>query len=62
VGALTGAGHGDVFVSSDGTHPTEAGVQHLGARIAEGVRAALAALYLPYRQGLTLQAVRRSAP
>ena len=44
VGATTGVGNGDVFVDRDGTHPTVAGVQHLGLRIAEGVRAALATL------------------
>ena len=44
VGAPTGVGNGDLFVVRDGTHPTVAGVQHLGARIAEGVRAALATL------------------
>ncbi len=44
VGAPTGVGNGDRFVDRDGTHPTAAGVQHLGARMADGVRAALATL------------------
>ncbi|KPF52859.1 hypothetical protein D621_11175 [beta proteobacterium AAP51] len=44
VGAPTGVGNGDTFVDRDGTHPTVAGVLHLGERIAEGVRAALATL------------------
>ncbi|KPF47834.1 hypothetical protein IP87_00270 [beta proteobacterium AAP121] len=44
VAAPTGQGNGDLYISADGTHPTTAGVVHLGAQIADGVRAALATL------------------
>ncbi len=44
VAAPTGRGNGDLYVSADGTHPTVAGVVHLGTQIAEGVRAGLATL------------------
>jgi hypothetical protein len=43
-GAPTGSGNGDLYVNPDGTHPTVAGVLHLGARMAEDIRAALATL------------------
>ncbi|RVU45082.1 SGNH/GDSL hydrolase family protein [Rubrivivax rivuli] len=44
VAAPTGRGNGDLYVSADGTHPTVAGVVHLGTQIAEGIRAGLASL------------------
>jgi len=44
LGATTGIGNGDRFVSADGTHPTAAGCLHLGTRLAVDLRAAILAL------------------
>jgi len=41
VGATTGTGNRDLLISSDGTHPSPAGHEMFGARIAEAVRAIL---------------------
>lgn len=43
VGATTGSGNSDLYISSDGTHPTQAGHDYMGQRMAEGVSALLAA-------------------
>jgi lysophospholipase L1-like esterase len=39
-----GDGNGDLYVSADGTHPTEAGSVYLGTRLAETIKAAIEAL------------------
>jgi lysophospholipase L1-like esterase len=41
VGSTTGAGNCDVYVSSDGTHPTSAGHDAIGRALAEQIAAAL---------------------
>lgn len=38
VGAVTGKGNGDLYVSSDATHPSAAGVSYLGSMIAHNLR------------------------
>ena len=43
-GAPHGDGNGDVYVGPDGTHPTAAGASYLAGRIADALRAAIAAL------------------
>lgn len=37
VGATTGSGNSDLYISSDGTHPSQAGHDYLGRRMAEAV-------------------------
>lgn len=44
VGATTGTGNGDRYVSPDGTHPSAAGVDYLCMRLAQGTRAGVMAL------------------
>jgi lysophospholipase L1-like esterase len=39
-----GDGNGDLYVSADGTHPSEAGATYLGQQIAQNLRAAILAL------------------
>ncbi len=39
-----GDGNGDLYVSADGTHPSEAGAAYLGRQIAQSLRAAILAL------------------
>jgi lysophospholipase L1-like esterase len=39
-----GDGNGDLYVSSDGTHPNEAGVAYLSGRLAVSIRLGLATL------------------
>jgi lysophospholipase L1-like esterase len=41
VGATTGSGNGDVYVDTDGTHPTTAGDQYLARRMLGAIRAGL---------------------
>lgn len=43
-GATTGSGNGDVYMQSDAVHPTQAGSDYLGRRVAQKVMAALAAV------------------
>ncbi len=38
-GSTTGDGNADVYTSSDGTHPTQAGHNYLGNRVADAIRA-----------------------
>lgn len=44
VGAPTGQGNGDLYISADGTHPSPAGVSYLGAMLARGWRDSILAL------------------
>jgi len=44
IGAPTGQGNGDRFLSADGVHPNAAGSHHLGSRLASDLRAAILAL------------------
>lgn len=44
VGSTTGSGNGDIFMSADGIHPTTAGHQHLGSRVAARLRTAWTSL------------------
>ena len=44
VGAPTGVGNGDLFVSADGTHPTPAGNLYLGHMLASNLAAGILAL------------------
>jgi len=44
VAVPTGKGNGDLYVSADGTHPSEAGCQYLARRIADDLRAAIVAM------------------
>jgi lysophospholipase L1-like esterase len=44
VGNPKGDGNGDLYVSADGTHPSEAGASYLGRQIAQNLRAAILAL------------------
>ena len=44
LGNPKGDGNGDLYVSADGTHPTEAGSRYLGSRLAENLQAAILAL------------------
>ena len=39
-----GDGNGDLYVSADGTHPSEAGAAYLGRQIAQNLRAAILAM------------------
>lgn len=41
VGTTTGSGNGDIYVSSDGTHPNVAGADYLSDRIFTGIQTAL---------------------
>ena len=43
VGAPKGDGNADIYVSSDGTHPTAAGTAYLGEVLADNLRAAITA-------------------
>jgi lysophospholipase L1-like esterase len=43
-GAPAGDGNADLYISADGTHPTEAGVQYLAGMFADTLRAAILAL------------------
>ncbi len=43
VGAPNGDGNADIYVSSDGTHPTAAGTAYLGEMLANNLRAAIQA-------------------
>lgn len=43
-GLTTGSGNGDLYVSSDGTHPTSVGVDYLAKRLAKPIREGVLAL------------------
>lgn len=43
-GAPTGDGNADLYISADGTHPNEAGVQYLAGMFADNLRASILAL------------------
>jgi lysophospholipase L1-like esterase len=44
VGATTGNGNGDLYVSSDGVHPNAVGVDYLADRLAASIRDSILAL------------------
>jgi lysophospholipase L1-like esterase len=43
-GATTGTGNGDLYVSSDGTHPSTAGIAYLADRLTTSIRDSILAL------------------
>ena len=44
VGGLTGSGNADRYIAADGVHPTAAGSEYLGCRLAEAILASVPAL------------------